>query len=86
MRIEGLLAAYSPETLRSPAGGRRVSDKGGESSPTTQRKGDIVQISEEARRRLERVRQRIEGGYYNSESVTEDISDKLSGVLDRLEP
>jgi len=81
MRIEGIIASYSPETLRSPAGGARSSKERTGSSNTPK---DSVEFSPEARKRLERVLGRIDKGFYNSDSVREEISDKLSGVLDEL--
>jgi hypothetical protein len=83
MRIDGLLAAYSPEALKSPSGGARTRERSGDSSIPS-RKADSVQISSEAREHLEKVRKRIESGFYDSESVAEDISDKLGGVLDEM--
>lgn len=81
MRIEGFMAALGPEALRSASGGTRVQkDRAG----VADRSSDTVQISEEARKRLEKVRQRIEHGYYNTDSVAEDISDKLGEVLDNI--
>jgi len=82
MRIEGIIANYSPAVLRNSAGGARSSkDRPNESTSTRK---DSVQISDEARKHLERVRGRIERGFYNSDSVKEEISDKLSGVLNEI--
>lgn len=83
MRIEGIMAALSPDALRSGSGGARV-QKDRTGAPV--RSTDSVQISEEARKRLEKVRQRIDRGFYNSESVAEDISEKLGEVLDNITP
>jgi len=82
MRIEGLMAAYSPDTLRSSSGSRIAKDR--QSANPTAKSKDSVEISEEARKRLERVKNRINRGFYDSESVAEDISDKLSSVLDDI--
>jgi len=81
MRIDGLIAAYSPEVLRNAPGGSRSRERSGDSSAAA-RKSDSVQISDEARKRLDKVRQRIDSGFYDSESVAEEISDKLGSVLD----
>lgn len=82
MRIEGFIAAYSPETLRSPSGGARTIKERASDSHTS--KNDTVQISDEARKRLDKVRDRITRGFYNSDSVAEDISDKLGEVLNDI--
>ena len=81
MRIEGIIAAYSPASLKRASGASSGRDG---ASGSSARKFDSVQISEEARQRLDKVRQRIERGYYNSDSVRDDISDKLSGVLNEI--
>lgn len=84
MRIEALIATYSPESLRSSSGESRSARARGNSESVSSKKADSVQISPEARKRLERVQQRITQGFYNSESVAEDITDKLSGVLNDI--
>ncbi|HSQ42952.1 MAG TPA: hypothetical protein VLM37_11795 [Fibrobacteraceae bacterium] len=80
MRIEGLIAAYSAETIQGCGSNGRTKGRSG----TSAGKSDSVQISEEARKKLDRIRKRLNDGFYDSESVAEDISDKLSGVLDQL--
>ena len=82
MRIDGFIATYSPESLKSSSGGVRSKERSSDSSGSSRK--DSVQISDEARQRLEKVRKRIENGFYDSESVAEDISDKLGGVLDEV--
>lgn len=81
MRIEGFMAALGPEVLRNSPGSARVhKDRAGSSGAGK----DSVQISEEARKRLEKVRERIGRGFYNSESVADEISEKLGEVLDNI--
>ena len=45
---------------------------------------DRVEISRDYDNRLERVRQRIRSGFYTSQEVRADLSEKLSKVLDDL--
>lgn len=86
MRIEGFMAALGPEALRSSSGGSRLSKDRIPASENPRSASDTVQISDEARKRLEKVRERIDRGFYNSESVAEDISDKLGEVIDNITP
>lgn len=82
MRIEALLSTYSPDALRP---GESRSSKGRvDRAMNSEKKSDRVEISEEARKRLDRVKQRILKGYYDSDAVADDISDKLSGVIESL--
>ena len=83
MRIEGFMAAYSPDASRSSASTRSTKDRTAAGTNSKVSK-DSVEISAEARKRLERVKSRINRGFYNSDSVAEDISDKLGGVLDDI--
>ncbi len=84
MRIEALVANYSPETLRSSSGESRSAKARGTYGSVPTRRTDSVQISDEARKRLDQVQKRIEQGFYNSSSVAEDITDKLGRVLNDI--
>lgn len=85
MRIEGIIAAYSPESVRNSASASRGIRERSATEGGVRRK-DSVEISDAARKHLEKVRSRIEHGFYNSDSVADDISDKLTGVLDEMNP
>ncbi|NLB63711.1 MAG: hypothetical protein GX801_06340 [Fibrobacter sp.] len=81
MRIQAAISAYAPDANRSSASLRNSK----KDDAVSVHKKDRVEISTEAQRRLAMVKQRIERGYYEKEAVIDDISDKLSGVLESLE-
>ena len=54
-------------------------------SAKSKRKIDTVEISAEAKSHFEKIRSRISGGFYNTEQVAQDISDKLGRVMDELD-
>ncbi len=82
MKIAAILNAYMPASAQGP----KACAKGSGETQTTPRKptSDTVEISSEGKRRLARIQSRIDAGYYNSPAVTDDISDKLSKVLDEI--
>jgi len=82
MRIEALLSAYSPDAMR-PGESRASRGRSAQASGSAH-KNDRIEISDEARKRLDRVRQRIQNGFYDKDAVADDISDKLSGVIESL--
>lgn len=84
MRIETIISAYAPDAKRPSAVSRH--DKSENASKTaTHAKKDRVEISGEAQRRLDLIKNRIDRGYYQKSAVLEDISDKLSGVMESLD-
>ena len=82
MKIAAILNAYMPASAPGP----KACAKGSGETQTAPRKpaSDTVEISSEGKRRLARIQSRIDAGYYNSPAVTDEISDKLSKVLDEI--
>ncbi len=86
MKIEQTLQAYAAVATQVRSGAhaspsRASSDN---SVPVRKTSRDTVEISAEGKRRLSMIQNRIDSGYYHSSAVTDDISDKLSKVLDSL--
>lgn len=85
MRIDAAIQSYvNPVNSKDSQAARRISKE--TASTQTKRlsedsKHDRVELSQEAQDahdRLARVRARLESGYYQSQEVDEDISEKLS--------
>jgi len=83
MKINAVLQAYAAPALLSGTPSKAPAKSANEAMPT-QRRGDSVEISSEGKRRLAHIQGRIESGYYNSPAIADDISDKLSKVLDDI--
>lgn len=81
MRISSVISAYMPNALRTPEGGRKALAQGLQEST---RQGDRVIISEGAMERFQKAQARVASGYYNQDSVADDISEKMTRILDEL--
>lgn len=86
MKIAAILHAYAPQELKAQTGASKAPAKGSGEAASASRKStrDTVEISSEGKRRLAHIQSRIDAGYYNSSAVADDISDKLTKVLDEL--
>ena len=75
-------AAYKTGPERRTSPGKPVK-KGGKSTSFPIR--DKVEISGKARdKKLSIIKDRIKSGFYSSSKVTDDLSEKLSNVLDDM--
>jgi hypothetical protein len=81
MRITAVTSAY--RQIIAPAKGRLA--EGASADEPRLKKKDRVEISAEARDRLQKIQDRLESGYYSSEAVSEDISDKLGKIFSDMD-
>ena len=87
MRIDAAIQSYmhpaiqKESRINSPRPDSDSKNSNNE-SPSRINPKDIVEISSENQSRLAKIQERIQSGFYNTEQVDEDISDKLSKLFD----
>lgn len=84
MSLISAIKAYAPIPKSEPSKVSSSSGRKQESAKTLTFPKDSVEISSEAQNRLARIQHRIQAGYYNSSAIAEDISDKLTKVLNEM--
>lgn len=84
MSLISAIKAYAPIPKTEPPQVRSSGGRKPDSAKTPSLPKDSVEISSEAHNRLARIQNRIQAGYYNSNAIAEDISDKLTKVLNDI--